>query len=388
MSFTDRVNHLMAEGAYHMLARAQALEAQGRKIIHLEVGQPDVPAPAHVIRSGIGAIEAGHTRYSQPAGVPALRKIIAEDAGQRRGLEFTASQVIVGPGAKPALFFPTLALVHPGDEVIYPDPGFPTYEAMIGVAGGVPVPVPLDEENDFAFNLDRFDAALSPRTRLIVLNSPSNPTGGVLSREVLEHIAEAARQRDIWVLADEIYARLAFDPPVISIASLPGMAERTIICDGFSKTYAMTGWRLGFGIMPEALAERVELLLTHSIGCTATFTQYAGIEAVLGPQDQVDAMVAEYKRRRDFFVAGLNALPGIKCRLPQGAFYAFPNVSALGRTSDWLADYLLSEAGVAALPGTAFGAGGEGYLRFSFANSMENLGLALEQMAEALGKLG
>ena len=285
------------------------------------------------------------------------------------------------------MFFPTLALVHPGDEVIYPDPGFPTYEAMIGVAGGVPVPVPLDEENDFAFNLDRFDAALSPRTRMIVLNSPSNPTVGVLSREVLEHIAEAARQRDIWVLADEIYARLAFDAPVISIASLPGMAERTIICDGFSKTYAMTGWRLGFGIMPEALAERVELLLTHSIGCTATFTQYAGIEAVLGPQGQVDAMVAEYKRRRDMFVAGLNAIPGIKCRLPQGAFYAFPNVSVLGRTSDWLADYLLSEAGVAALPGTAFGAGGEGYLRFSFANSMENLGLALEQMAEALGKL-
>ncbi|MBP7688957.1 MAG: pyridoxal phosphate-dependent aminotransferase [Thermoflexales bacterium] len=387
MSFADRVNHLQAEGAYHMLARAQALEAQGRKIIHLEVGQPDVPPAAHVTRAGIGAIEAGHTRYSQPAGVPALRKVIAEDAGQRRGLEFKSSQVVIGPGAKPTLFFPTLALVHPGDEVIYPDPGFPTYEAMIGVAGGVAVPVPLDEENDFAFNLDRFDAALSPRTRLIVLNSPSNPTGGVLSREVLEHIAEAARQRDIWVLADEIYARLAFDAPVISIASLPGMAERTIICDGFSKTYAMTGWRLGFGIMPEALAERVELLLTHSIGCTATFTQYAGIEAVLGPQDQVDTMVAEYKRRRDFFVAGLSAIPGIKCRLPQGAFYAFPNVSALGRSSDWLADYLLSEAGVAALPGTAFGAGGEGYLRFSFANSMENLGLALEQMAAALGKL-
>ena len=388
MSFAERVNHLMAEGAYHMLARAQALEAQGRKIIHLEVGQPDVPPASHITRSGIGAIEAGHTRYSQPAGVPALRKVIAEDAGQRRGLEFKSSQVVIGPGAKPALFFPTLALVHPGDEVIYPDPGFPTYEAMIGVAGGVAVPVPLDEENDFAFNLDRFDAALSPRTRMIVLNSPSNPTGGVLSREVLEHIAEAARQRNIWVLADEIYARLAFDAPVISIASLPGMAERTIICDGFSKTYAMTGWRLGFGIMPEALAERVELLLTHSIGCTATFTQYAGIEAVLGPQDQVDAMVAEYKRRRDFFVAGLNAIQGIKCRLPQGAFYAFPNISALGRSSDWLADYLLSEAGVAALPGTAFGAGGEGYLRFSFANSMQNLGLALEQMAEALGKLG
>lgn len=387
MPFADRVNHLMAEGAYAMLARAQALEAQGRHIIHLEVGQPDVPPPPHVTRAGIGAIEAGHTRYTQPAGVPALRQIIAEDAGRRRGLNFTPSQVIVGPGAKPALFFPTLALIRPGDEVIYPDPGFPTYEAMIGVAGGVPVPVTLNEDNDFAFDLDRFDAALSDRTRLIIINSPSNPTGGVLSREVLEHIAAAAIARDLWVIADEIYARLAYDAPVISIASLPGMAGRTVICDGFSKTYAMTGWRLGFGIMPEALAERVELLLTHSIGCTATFTQYAGIEAVTGPQDQVDALVAEYRRRRDMFVAGLNAIPGIKCRVPQGAFYAFPNITALGRTSKWLADYLLEEAGVAALPGTDFGAGGEGYVRFSFANSPANLQLALERLQAAVGRL-
>jgi aspartate/methionine/tyrosine aminotransferase len=377
----------MAEGAYAMLARAQALEAQGRHIIHLEVGQPDVPPPPHVTQAGIAAIEAGHTRYTQPAGVPALRQIIAEDAGRRRGLEFTPSQVIVGPGAKPALFFPTLALIRPGDEVIYPDPGFPTYEAMIGVAGGVPVPVTLNEDNDFAFDLDRFDAALSDRTRLIIINSPSNPTGGVLSREVLEHIAAAAIARDLWVIADEIYARLAYDAPVISIASLPGMAGRTVICDGFSKTYAMTGWRLGFGIMPQALAERVELLLTHSIGCTATFTQYAGMEAIIGPQDQVDALVAEYRRRRDMFVAGLNAIPGIKCRVPQGAFYAFPNITALGRTSKWLADYLLEEAGVAALPGTDFGAGGEGYLRLSFANSMENLQLALERLQSAVGRL-
>lgn len=387
MPFADRVNHLMAEGAYAMLARAQALEAQGRHIIHLEVGQPDVPPPSHVTRAGIGAIEAGHTRYTQPAGVPALRQIIAEDAGRRRGLNFTPSQVIIGPGAKPALFFPTLALIRPGDEVIYPDPGFPTYEAMIGVAGGVPVPVTLNEDNDFAFDLDRFDAALSDRTRLIIINSPSNPTGGVLSRDVLEHIAAAAIARDLWVIADEIYARLAYDAPVISIASLPGMAGRTVICDGFSKTYAMTGWRLGFGIMPEALAERVELLLTHSIGCTATFTQYAGIEAVTGPQDQVDALVAEYRRRRDMFVAGLNAIPGIKCRVPQGAFYAFPNITALGRTSKWLADYLLEEAGVAALPGTDFGAGGEGYVRFSFANSPANLQLALERLRAAVGRL-
>jgi aspartate/methionine/tyrosine aminotransferase len=388
MTFTDRVTHLKAEGAYHMMARAQALQTAGRSIIRLEAGQPDVPAPDHVTRSGIGAIEAGHTRYGPPAGLPALREAIAEDAGRRRGIEVKASQVIIGPGAKPAMFFPTLALVRPGDEVIYPDPGFPTYAAMIGVAGGTPVPVPLDEEHDFAFNLDRFDQALSSRTRAIVLNSPSNPTGGVLSREVLEHIAAAARQRDLWIIADEIYARLAFDAPAISIASLPGMPERTVIADGFSKTYAMTGWRLGFGIMPEPLAERVALLLTHSIGCTATFTQYAGLEAIQGPQDHVEAMVAEYKRRRDRFVAGLNAIPGVKCRVPQGAFYAFPNVTAFGCTSKWLTDFLLEEAGVAVLPGTDFGAGGEGYLRLCFANSMENLEIALERMTEALGKLG
>jgi aspartate/methionine/tyrosine aminotransferase len=387
MTFTDRVTQLAAEGAYHMLARAQALEATGRHIIHLEVGQPDVAAPEHVTRAGIDAIKAGHTRYGPPAGLPALRQAIATDAGRRRGIEVKASQVVIGPGAKPALFFPTLALVHPGDEVVYPDPGFPTYAAMIGVAQGEPVPVPLDEDNDFAFNLDRFDRALSNRTRAIVLNSPSNPTGGVLSRAVLEHIAAAARERDLWVIADEIYARLAFDAPVISIASLPGMAERTVICDGFSKTYALTGWRLGFGIMPEALAERVELLLTHSIGCTATFTQYAGLAAISSSQDQVDAMVAEYKRRRDRFVAGLNTIPGLACRLPQGAFYAFPNITAFRRTSQWLADYLLEEAGVAVLPGTDFGLGGEGYLRLSFANSIENLELALDRLTKALGKL-
>jgi aspartate/methionine/tyrosine aminotransferase len=387
MTFTDRVTHLEAEGAYHMMARAHALEASGRSIIHLEAGQPDVAAPEHVIRAGINAIEVGHTRYGPPAGLPALRQAIAEDAGRRRGITISAAQVVIGPGAKPALFFPTLALVRPGDEVIYPDPGFPTYAAMISVAGGVPVPVPLSEKDDFAFNLDRFDRALSDRTRVIVLNSPSNPTGGVLSREVLDHIAGAARRRDVWIIADEIYARLAFDEPAISIAALPGMAERTVICDGFSKTYAMTGWRLGFGIMPEALAERVELLLTHSIGCTATFTQHAGLAAIHGSQAEVEAMVAEYKRRRDMFVAGLNAMSGVTCRRPRGAFYAFPNVSQFGRTAKWLADYLLEDAGVAVLPGTDFGAGGEGYLRLCFANSPDNLQMALERMAQSLGKL-
>jgi len=388
MTFAERVTHLAPEGAYHMLALAQALEAEGREIVHLEIGQPDVPTFANVALAGIQAIREGQTRYNPPAGVPALREAIAKDITQQRGIEVQAAQVVVGPGAKPALFFPTLALVRPGDEVIYPDPGFPTYAAMIGVAGGVPVPVPLREETDFAFDLEVFDRVVNERTRMIVLNSPSNPTGGVLSAQVLEHVADAAQRHDAWVLSDEIYARMAFDGvPVPSIAALPGMRERTIICDGFSKTYAMTGWRLGFGIMPEALAERVGLLLTHSIGCTATFTQLAGLEGLIGPQDQVEAVMAEYQRRRDVLVAGLNEIPGVSCRVPQGAFYAFPNVTAFGQTSDWMANYLLEEAGVAVLPGTAFGEAGEGYLRLCFANSMENIEVALERMAGALGGL-
>ncbi|HET90943.1 MAG TPA: pyridoxal phosphate-dependent aminotransferase [Chloroflexi bacterium] len=388
MSFANRVQHLAPEGAYHMLARAQALEAEGRSIIHLEIGQPDAPTFEHVAQAGMRAIEEGFTRYTPPAGIPALRVAIAEDAGRRRDIRITPAQVVVGPGAKPALFFPTLALIHPGDEVIYPDPGFPTYAAMIGVAGGIPVPVPLLEAQGFSFDLDVFDQVVSQRTRLIILNSPGNPTGGVIPRPDLEHIAAAAQRYDTWVLSDEIYLRLAFDGlDVPSIAALPGMQERTVICDGFSKTYAMTGWRLGFGIMPESLAERVGLLLTHSIGCTATFTQYAGVEALTGPQEQVEAVVAEYQRRRDVLVAGLNDLPGVRCHPPQGAFYAFPNISAYGRSSDELADYLLDEAGVAVLPGTAFGAGGEGYLRLCFATSMENIHIALERLSAALTRL-
>ena len=389
MPFAERVNHLAPEGAYQMLAQAQALEAAGREIIHLEIGQPDVPTFENVAQAGIQAIQDGRTRYNPPPGVNALREAIAEDAGRRRGIKVQPSQVIVGPGAKPLLFFPTLALVRPGDEVIYPDPGFPTYAAMIGVAGGVPVPVPLREEEDFAFDLAAFDRLVSDRTRLIILNSPSNPTGGVLPMPVLEHIADAAQRHDVWVNSDEIYVRLTFDgASAPSIASLPSMRERTVICDGFSKAYAMTGWRLGFGIMPEALAERVALLLTHSIGCTATFTQYAGLEALTGPQTQVEAVVTEYQRRRDVLVAGLNAIPGVQCRVPQGAFYVFPNVSAFGRTSNWLAEYLLEEAGVAVLPGSAFGDGGEGYLRLCFANSMQNIQIALERLSAALADLG
>jgi aspartate/methionine/tyrosine aminotransferase len=387
MDFAERVVTLAPEGAYHMLARAQALETAGKEIIHLEIGQPDVPTFENISQAGIQAIEDGYTRYTPSSGMDALRHEIALYASRQKGLAVQASQVIVGPGAKPALFFPTLAVVRPGDEVIYPDPGFPTYKAMIEVAGGIPVPVPLREQADFSFDLDVFDQRVNDRTRMVILNSPSNPTGGIMPLEALKAIAEAARKHDFWVLSDEIYDRLVYDVKVTSIATLPGMAERTIICDGFSKAYAMTGWRLGFGIMPEALADRVGLLLTHSVGCTASFTQVAGIEALRGPQEQVEAVVAKYKRRRDALVTGLNEIPGLSCRMPQGAFYVFPNITAFGKTSNWMADYLLEEAGVALLSGTSFGKNGEGYLRLCFANSLENIQEALERLKSAFGKL-
>jgi aspartate/methionine/tyrosine aminotransferase len=386
MPFARRTHHLKPEGAYAVLARAQELEAQGRDIIHLEIGQPDFDTYSHVSLAGIRAIATGQTRYNPPSGIPALRQALAEDAGRRRGTTFAPEQVVIAPGAKPLLFLPLLALIEPGDEVIYPDPGFPTYEAAIGVAGGKPVPVPLSEETGFDLELGAFDARIGPRTRMIILNSPGNPTGGVYSRQTLEHVAEAAQRNDCWVLSDEIYARLVYEEEASSIVTLPGMSERTIVADGFSKTYAMTGWRLGYGIMPQALAEKMGLLLTHSVGCTASFTQHAGLEAVVGPQDEVDAVRAIFRRRRDTIVEGLNAIPGIRCHLPRGAFYAFPNVEAFGRPVAELAEYLLDEAGVALLPGTSFGASGKGHLRLSYANSVENIRKALDRMADALDR--
>ena len=388
MSFAPRVTHLMPEGAYQVLAHAQELERQGREIIHLEIGEPDFRTPEHISQAGIAAIEEGRTRYNPPNGILELREVLAEQAGKQRGIQIKAEQVVVSPGAKPNLFFPTLALVEPGDEVIYPNPGFPTYEAMIGVAGGVAVPVPLVEEKDFSFDLEAFDRLLSGRTKLIILNSPGNPTGGVMPKADLEYIAAAAIEYDIWVLSDEIYGRITYDgAEVSSIAALPGMVERTVIMDGFSKIYAMTGWRLGYGIMPQALAERMNLLLTHAVGCTAHFTQFAGIEAITGPQEASETMVAAYKQRRDVVVAGLNAIPGVSCKTPQGAFYAFPNVKSFGKSADELANYILEEAGVALLPGTSFGNYGEGYLRLAYCNSVENIERALENMAAALGRL-
>ena len=387
MAFAHRIDHLKAEGAYAVLARAQALEAQGREIIHLEIGQPDFDTYPHIALAGIGAIATGQTRYNPPAGIGILRGALAEDASRRKGVQFAAEQVVIAPGTKPLLLLPMMAILEPGDEVIYPDPGFPSYEAAIGLAGAVAVPVPLVEEKGYDLDLEAFNAAIGPRTRMILLNSPSNPTGGIYSPQTLAHVAEAARRHDLWVLSDEIYARLVYEGDAPSIVSLPGMAQRTIIADGFSKTYAMTGWRLGFGIMPVSLAQVIDVLLTHSVGCTATFTQFAGLQAILGPQDKVDAVVAEFRRRRDLIVTGLNEIPGIRCPMPRGAFYAFPNIQAFGWSSDELADYLLEEAGVAVLPGTAFGRNGEGYLRLSYANSTENIEKALQQIADALVRL-
>jgi aspartate aminotransferase len=388
MSYAERVRTLAPEGAYAMLEKAQALEAAGQNVIHLEIGQPDHPTFHNIAAAGIQAIKDGYTRYTPSAGTRSLRETIARDAGARMGIEIDPAQVVVGPGAKPALFFPTLALIEPGDEVIYPDPGFPTYKAMIEVAGGIPVPVPLVETQDFTFDLDAFDQLVNDKTRMVVLNSPSNPTGGVIARTALAHIAKSAQNYGFWVLSDEIYSRLVYDIPAPSIMTLPGMAERTIICDGFSKTYAMTGWRLGYGIMPILLAEKVGLLLTHSVGCTASFTQVAGETAILGPQEQVENVLAEYKLRRDVLVNGLNAIPGVSCRSPQGAFYVFPNITAFGRSSDWMAANILEHANVALLPGTSFGRYGEGYLRLCFATSLENIQEALKRIRMALGELG
>ncbi len=387
MAFAQRTEDLRLEGAYQVLARAQELEARGQDIIHLEIGEPDFPTPDNISQAAADAIALGKTHYNPSAGVRELRAAIAEDAGRRRGLSFRPEQVIVSPGAKPNLFFPALALVNPGDEVIYPDPGFPTYEAMIKVTGGIGRPVPLLESNGFSIDRDSLTRLVNARTRLIILNSPGNPTGGVIPEADLEFVADLARRHDCWVLSDEIYSRITFEGrPVPTIAALPGMRERTILLDGFSKTYAMTGWRLGYGIMPEPLAERVSLLLNHGVGCTAHFTQIAGIEALTGPQDSVDRMVAEFRRRRDRIVDGLSRLRGVRCRKPEGAFYAFPNIEGTGLSCEAFAACML-EGGVALLPGTAFGECGAGYVRLAFTNSMANIDRAMDRMEGVLRTL-
>ena len=321
-------------------------------------------------------------------GMKQLREVIAQQSSLRYQMAIDPDQVVVSPGAKPNLFFPALALIEPGDEVIYPNPGFPTYEAMIRVAGGIPVPVPLVEEKNFSFDLDAFRTLVNRKTKLVILNSPGNPTGGVMPLQDLEAIASIARNYNFWIMSDEIYSRIAYDDmDVPSMVTLPGMMERTIVVDGFSKTYAMTGWRLGYGIMPRELAHKVQLLLTHSVGSTANFVQIAGIEALTGPQDQVKAVIKEYQHRRDVMVDGLNAIPGFKCLRPQGAFYAFPNIRAFGLTSAELADLILEKANVALLPGSSFGKYGEGYLRLVYSNSITNIQMAIQQIGEAVNTL-
>src|SRR6266508_4453754 len=380
--FANRVTHLEPEGAYAVLAHAQELERQGREIFHLELGQPDFPTPESIKEKGIQAIRENHTRYTAPSGVHRFRELIAKAAGKQRDINITPDRVVVGPCSKPGLFFPTMALVQPGDEVIYPDPGFHTYSAMIGVAGGVGVPIPLSEENQFSFDLDIFDRKISDRTKLIILNSPANPTGGVIPLDDLKHIAEKAQKHDVWILADEIYSRLVYDgmSTAPSIASIDRMLERSIIADGFSKTFAMPGWRLGYAIAPPKLAERLDLLVTHSVGSTAEFTQYAGMEALTGPQEFVTEMLTEYQKRRDRLVDLLNAIPGIHAQKPQGAFYVFPNIKSFGIASSEIQRRLLDEAGVAVLAGTDFGLGGSGYLRFAYATSMDIIERAMEKV--------
>jgi aspartate/methionine/tyrosine aminotransferase len=380
MNVASRMSRLGTESAFEVLARARALERQGRDIVHLEIGEPDFDTPAHIKQAAKDALDAGATHYGPAAGLPELREAIAKHIGQTRAIPVAPEQVVVTPGAKPIMFFTIMALVGEGDEVIYPNPGFPIYESVINFVGGTPVPIPLREETGFGFDLDRFERSVSARTKLIIVNSPENPTGGVLERDQLERIAAIAVARRIPVLADEIYRDFLYDGDFVSITGMPGMREHTILLDGFSKSFAMTGWRLGYGVMPVDLAEHVTRLMVNSNSCTASFAQLAGIAALEGDQEPVRRMVAEFRRRRDLFVDGLNTLPGVRCARPRGAFYAFPNVTGTRRPSSEVAERLLSEAGVAALSGTAFGQYGEGYLRFSYANSEANLRKALDRM--------
>jgi aspartate aminotransferase len=383
-AFADRLGRIRGEGALEVLARGMALEAQGREIIHMEIGQPDFATPAYIVEAGKQALDDGYTRYTPAAGLPQVRQTIADYVAETRGIPVTADNVVVVPGGKPIIFYAILALVNAGDEVVYPNPGFPTYESMIDFVGARAVPMPLREVKGFSFDPDEFASLVNANTKLIILNSPGNPTGGVMSRADLEVVAELATRHDCWVLSDEIYARLIYEGEHHSIAALPGMQARTIVLDCFSKTYAMTGWRLGYGVMETELADGVTRLMINSNSCTAAFTQVAGAAALTGDQTAVNEMVAQFKRRRDAIVKGLNGLPGITCLEPKGAFYVFPNVSALGGTEKEIAEALLDEAGVATLPGTSFGEYGKGYLRLSYATSLENIDKALARIREWL----
>ncbi len=381
MQLAERMQRIGVESAFEVLVRAKELEAQGRSIIHLEIGEPDFPTPAHIVQAAKRALDEGWTHYGPTQGLPELRQSIAAYVSRTRGIDVGPQHVCVTPGGKPIIFFPMIALLEPGDEVVFPNPGFPIYESMIRFLGATPISIPLVEERGFSFDLNLLQDRITSRTKMLVLNSPQNPTGGLIPADDIRAIAEIVQNRDLMVLSDEIYSRIYYDAqPPVSISSFPGMLEKTIILDGFSKTYAMTGWRMGYGVMPEWLVDPVNKLMVNSNSCTASFTQRAGIAAIEGPQDGVDSMVAEFHRRRDAFCAGLNRIPGFHCALPGGAFYAFANITGTGMHSKTLADYLLYEAGVSCLNGGAFGEFGNGYIRFSYANSLENLMEAVKRI--------
>ena len=380
MKIAQRMSRLGTESAFEVLAKARRLEAEGMEVIHLEIGEPDFNSPSNIIDAGKRALDEGYTRYSPSPGYPELRERIAKEVRETRGVSVTGDNVVVTPGGKPIMFFLMMAVVDPGDEVLYPNPGFPIYESMISFVGGVPVPMQLHESKDFNIDIDEIAGQITGRTKLMVINSPNNPCGSVIPREDLERLSELAKEHDIIVLADEIYSKFLYEGEHYSVSTFPNMRERTIILDGFSKSYAMTGWRIGYGVMPLELVEPISRLATNSVSCTASFTQMAALEALDGPQDDSYTMVAEFKRRRDIIVDGLNQIKGIRCRVPKGAFYVFPNIEDTGMSSQQFADDLLNKAGVACLTGEAFGEYGEGFVRFSFANSTENIEKALERI--------
>ena len=380
MKLAQRMSRLGTETAFEVLAKARRLEAEGMNVIHLEIGEPDFESPENVVNAGSDAIVNGYTHYGPSPGFPELRDRIAEEISSTRGLSVTSDNVVVTPGGKPIMFFAILALVDQGGEVLYPNPGFPIYESMIEFVGGVPVPMQLHESSAFNVDVDEIAAQITDRTKLMIVNSPNNPCGSVIPVEDLERLANLAKEHDIVVLSDEIYNRFLYEGEHHSIAAFPGMRDRTIILDGFSKSYAMTGWRIGYGVMPQELVEPISRLATNSVSCTASFTQIAALEALSGPQENSYSMVEEFKKRRDIIVGGLNDIPGIRCPVPLGAFYVFPSIEDTGMSSQHFADSLLSEAGVASLAGESFGRFGNGYIRFSFANSTENLESALERI--------
>ncbi|MCH8306462.1 MAG: pyridoxal phosphate-dependent aminotransferase [Candidatus Marinimicrobia bacterium] len=384
MYLADRTNRLGTETAFEVLARARALEAQGKSIIHLEIGEPDFDTPRHIIEAAHKALDEGWTHYGPASGDINLKEAIVDEIKSSRNIDIGVENVVVTPGAKPIMFFGILSCVEEGDEVIYPNPGFPIYESMINFIGAKPVPLTLREEKDFSFEIDELSDLINDKTRMIIINSPQNPTGGVLSLEDLEQIASLVAERDIIVMTDEVYSRMVYDGEHHSILSLDGMKEKTILIEGFSKTYAMTGWRLGYGVMPENVADMVSKFMVNSNSCTASFTQRAGIQALTGSQEDSENMIAEFKERKSVIVDGMNSIPGISCRTPKGAFYVFPNIKETGMTSEEAENKFLNDAGVACLKGTSFGANGEGYIRFSYANSKENIREALERIERVL----